>query len=100
MKAFGEAVGLIIALVVIVWGMLIHYATPDQKPVIACKPVLFLTGGLQNTVAAASSTNSSSTAPTNAHVVRLKDADTGRTLTMADRAALTCLRFTDRLINK
>lgn len=100
MKAFGEAVGLIFAFVALLWGALIYFAGPDQKPIIACKPALVLTSGLQTTAAAASSANAGSQAPNSAHTPRVTDSGTGREVPLADRIALGCLRFTDRLFNK
>ena len=100
MKAFGEAVGLIIALVVLVWASLIYFAYPDVKPVVACKPLLLVASGLQTTAAAASSTNANSADKNSRYVARTVDSTTGLNLTVADRAALACLRFTDRLFNK
>lgn len=100
MKAFGEAVGLLFAIVALLWGALIYYAGPDQKPIIACKPALFMASGLQTTAAAASSANASSQSPNSAHTTRVTDSGTGREIPIADRIALGCLRFTDRLFNK
>lgn len=100
MKAFGEAVGLLIAVAAMIWFGLIYYANPDQKPIIACKPVLVAGTGLQTTAAAANSTQQNSQAPNSAHTARVSDANTGRELAFADRIALGCLRFTDRLFNK
>ncbi|MDT8992852.1 hypothetical protein RQP54_18405 [Curvibacter sp. APW13] len=100
MKAFGEAVGLIVAFVALLWGALIYYAGPDQKPIIACKPLLVMTSGLQTTAAAASSANSGSQASNAAHIPKVNDSGIGREVPLADRVALGCLRFTDRLFNK
>lgn len=100
MKAFGEAVGLLIALLVLVWAALIYFAWPDQKPVIACKPILVLTGGVETTASAAASAQKSSTSANTEHAPRVTDSATGRTLLLSDRIALGCLRFTDRLFNK
>lgn len=100
MKAFGEAVGLFFAIVVILWAALIYFADPNQKPIIACKPVLLAAGGLQTTAAAASSASANSQAPTQNHTARVTDSGTGRVIPLADRLALGCLRFTDRLFNK
>ena len=100
MKAFGEAIGLLLVILILIWIALIYYASPDKKPILACKPLLVMTSGLQTTAAAASSANAGSQASTDSHKARVTDPNTGRVLPFADRVALGCLRFTDRLFNK
>lgn len=99
LKAFGEAVGLLIVIAVIIWASLIYIAEPAKKPIIACNPLYLFSAGAQNTGAAAVSANESSRAPNAAHVATAKDSATGQVLPVADRLTLGCLRFTDRLFN-
>lgn len=100
MKAFGEAVGLVVAILAIVWGALIWTASPDRKPVFACYPVYFFSTGVQTTGAAAASANASSTGANASHTPTARDEATGRTMSLSDRVTLGCLRFTDRLFNR
>lgn len=100
MKAFGEAVGLLLAIAVICWVVVTWMSPADRKPVVACKPLYWLASGLQRGSAAAVSTTAASGAPNAAHAPQARDAATGRQMPVSDRLALGCLRFTDRLFNR
>ena len=99
MKAFGEAVGLLLAVVVIAWGTLVWYTEPQRKPVVACRPVYWFSSGVQTTSAAAVASTASGSAPSLSQAPQVSDDATGRAMPVADRVALACLRFTDRLFN-
>ena len=100
MKAFGEAVGLLLAIVAIAWGTMIWFSEPERKPVVACSPLYWFSSGIQTTSAAAASTSASSTAPNSAHAPHVRDNATGRAMPVSDRVTLACLRFADRLWNR
>lgn len=100
MKVFGEAIGLLIIIVALIWSVVIYIAEPARKPIIACKPLYLFSAGAQTTGAAAASASESSRAPNAAHVATAKDANTGAVMPVADRITLGCLRFTDRLFNR
>lgn len=89
-----------LAIAAISWAMVIWVSPAERKPVIACQPLYWFSAGLQTGSAAASSASASSGAPNAAHVPLARDAATGRTMPVSDRAALACLRFTDRVFNR
>ena len=97
MKTFAEAVGLLFAIVLVVWGCLIWFAQPNQKPVIACKPLYIFTSGVEKTGSAAASATQDTKSPA---TITVHDATTNRVMPLQDRVAIGCLRFTDRLFNK